>query len=339
MMCLLRALSHAASMLAFMLCAGHAAAQAAEVDRTAARALFREGRALVSESRYDEACPKFQRSYDMEPGMGTLFNLADCYEHIGRTATAWLMFLDVASEARNRRDPRESIARSRASSLEPHLCKLAVDVPEHSRVPGLSILRDGRSVKESAWGEAVPVDLGARAIEASAPGRTPWAQSVLANSSTCPLRVQVPLLRPNDVPIVPLRPAPANAVHTEQAFPAPTAPPPPGRALRAVGLVAGGLGVAGLGAAAYLGLRVRSKLDEAERYCKGNACTDPAGVTLHHEAVQSQTAAYVSAALGAALLVGGSVVYLAAPAPSPSRSSAFAHVLVGPGSLSLRGGW
>ena len=32
--------------------------------------------------------------------MGTLYNLSDCYEQIGRTASAWSGFRDVAAQAK-----------------------------------------------------------------------------------------------------------------------------------------------------------------------------------------------------------------------------------------------
>src|SRR6185436_4269196 len=75
-----------------------AAAQSS--NDAAARALFAEGRKLSSEGKWQEACPKFEESLRLVPGAGTRFNLADCWEHIGRTASAWSGFLDVAAEAK-----------------------------------------------------------------------------------------------------------------------------------------------------------------------------------------------------------------------------------------------
>ncbi len=58
-------------------------------DRTVARSLFDQGRALVKDGNYAAACPKLEESQKIDSGVGTLFNLADCYEHLGRFASAW----------------------------------------------------------------------------------------------------------------------------------------------------------------------------------------------------------------------------------------------------------
>src|SRR5512145_2755140 len=82
-----------------LLVGGYAHGQAGS-DRVTARSLFDEARALVAAGKVADACPKFEESQRLDPGPGTLFNLADCYERSGRTATAWLTFLDVATAMR-----------------------------------------------------------------------------------------------------------------------------------------------------------------------------------------------------------------------------------------------
>src|SRR5688572_18113756 len=49
-------------------------------EESEARKLFKEGRSLAAEGRHAEACPKFEQSLQLEAGVGTRFNLADCYE-------------------------------------------------------------------------------------------------------------------------------------------------------------------------------------------------------------------------------------------------------------------
>ena len=88
-----------------------AALRAAEVDEAAARVLFMEGRKLAASGDYPAACTKFEASYQLDPGIGTNFNLADCYEHTGRIASAWARFLDVAAATRVANQPeRERVA-------------------------------------------------------------------------------------------------------------------------------------------------------------------------------------------------------------------------------------
>lgn len=49
-------------------------------------------RGLVQKGDWAAACPKFEESERLDPGIGTLYHLADCYEHVGRLATAWGLF-------------------------------------------------------------------------------------------------------------------------------------------------------------------------------------------------------------------------------------------------------
>src|SRR5215204_2648434 len=77
-----------------------ATAGAQERDPAAAQALFDQAKELIRQRKFAEACPKLQESNRLDPGIGTQFHLADCYEQSGRVASAWAAFLDVASQAR-----------------------------------------------------------------------------------------------------------------------------------------------------------------------------------------------------------------------------------------------
>src|SRR5258708_37106471 len=76
-----------------------ALAQPSSDARAAAAALFEDGRRLMGESKYAEACPKLEESQRVDPGMGTLYQLSVCHEAIGRTASAWVGFREVAQMA------------------------------------------------------------------------------------------------------------------------------------------------------------------------------------------------------------------------------------------------
>ncbi|HEU4534663.1 MAG TPA: hypothetical protein VFS00_11120, partial [Polyangiaceae bacterium] len=156
-------------------CLSLAAAPAARAQpegrRAAAQVLFEQGRSLMNASRYAEACTKLEESHQIEPASGTLLNLADCYEHIGRTATAYEVFLDVATIASQSPGlaKYETFARERANALKPKLSKMRVTVS--APVAGLSVHRDGIVLGPSDWGSAVAVDPGQHVVEASAPSK------------------------------------------------------------------------------------------------------------------------------------------------------------------------
>src|SRR5580698_8378696 len=76
-----------------------ALAQPSPPARAAAAALFEDGRRLMGENKFAEACPKLEESQRLDPGMGTLYNLSVCFEAVGKIASAWVGFRDVAGQA------------------------------------------------------------------------------------------------------------------------------------------------------------------------------------------------------------------------------------------------
>lgn len=95
-------------------------ALADDSDPARARVLFDAARLLVKSGDYAEACPKFEQSLALDPGIGTEFNLADCLEHVGRTDRARGWFLDVAERAHAAgQTDREQVASERAAALAP----------------------------------------------------------------------------------------------------------------------------------------------------------------------------------------------------------------------------
>jgi hypothetical protein len=209
----LSALALALSALA--LAPAAAAAPRTDAERQA-QVLFDEGMRLMAQKRFADACPKLERSQAIDPGMGTQFRLAECYEKIGRLATAYDLFHAVADAARaSKQADRATVAEKRAAAIEPRMPRLTVDVPpEVAAIPGLEVRRDGSPLERDAWGVPQAVDAGEHVVEVQAPGRKPWSGKA-ALEGAARLSIPVPALEPVAPPPEPAKPrsiAPAVAL-------------------------------------------------------------------------------------------------------------------------------
>src|SRR5579872_1217551 len=136
--------SHALALAFACSVLGSTAIALADGADVTATALFDEGRKLMGQKRYAEACPKLAESQRLAPSGGTLINLAECYEHAGQTASAWGAWKDVAARANAAgKGDVERNAVIRATALEPALAKLTITLASGSDVPGLQVSRDG----------------------------------------------------------------------------------------------------------------------------------------------------------------------------------------------------
>lgn len=153
----------------------------ADEGQTRARALFEEGVALAKESRWADACPKLFPGI----GIGTRGKLAECYEHTGRVASAWRLWREVAQLAMRAGEPaREQLASEHAKALEPKLSYVTVSVAPGADTSGLVVKRDGHDLERAKLGAAEPVDPGAVAIEATAPGKKPFQTKLTVGKAT-----------------------------------------------------------------------------------------------------------------------------------------------------------
>ncbi|XXX81799.1 hypothetical protein WMF30_23860 [Sorangium sp. So ce134] len=177
----------------------------AAAEESAAEQLFREGRALLVEQRFAEACPKLEESQRLEPSLGTKLNLAFCYERLGNVATAWVGFQEALITARTAGDAaREAFAKARLDALAPRVPWLRVRASAGDAGAGqVTILLDGAALDPIAWDKEMPVDPGEHVVAAAHQGEVFWETTVALKESE---RVDVEVPAP-----APPEPAPAPA--------------------------------------------------------------------------------------------------------------------------------
>lgn len=311
---------------AILLSSGLAAADApaGAPAAAAAQALFDEGKRLLEEGQVGAACEKLSESLALDYGMGTQFKLGDCYERLGRTASAWSAFLEVAAYAKRQGDAaRESVARERAERLEPTLPRLRVVVT--SPVEGLRVTRGGVAVGQGQWGMALPTDAGDYEIAATAPGRVPFSTKVTVHR-TGAVTVTIPELdaAPNATPAKAAG-APRGAhFGGDEASPA---------EITAWAML--GLGAVGVGVGSVAGIVSMSKASDAEPHCNGSVC-DAEGVALRDAALTAGDVSTGAFIIGLAAAAGGAALWITM-ATTGDPAAETAALGVGPGTLSLRG--
>src|SRR5258706_12609269 len=98
-------------------------AEPSDADRTLAAALFREGKALMDKNDFSPACAKLEESQRLDPGGGTIPNLALCPDNKGRAPTAWSEFIEALGIARRaHRQARRGRAAEQSAERAPRLC-------------------------------------------------------------------------------------------------------------------------------------------------------------------------------------------------------------------------
>jgi hypothetical protein len=303
--------------------------EADEMRINRASVLFEEGRRLSGEGRHGEACALFEQSLELVEGVGTQFNLADCWERVGRTASAQALFAKAAMGAnRAGQLDREKLALERSAALEPRLSRMVIEVTGSPE--SVVVRRNRERVEFETWGKPVPVDPGAYDIEVTEQGKAPWLKSVKVPPGAAVVLVTVPALEAAEATAQPPAADPVADQATAPEVPASTAgvdsdavsdpaplpePPAPRSATphaATVGLLA--LGVGGVAAGTLFALKYDSRSEDAEAVCHSRdaACTADdlkRYDQLASDARASRTGAIVSFSVGGVALAGAAFTH------------------------------
>lgn len=300
--------------------AGRAHAQSNDTGSLAEQ-LFNQARDLTKAGKWDEACPKFEASLRYDPALGTRLNLATCYEHVDKLASAWGLYresIDLAKKAGDTK--RRDYAQAQAAALEPRLAKLTISALAKPPV-GLVVTRDGTQIEPGALGIALYIDAGKHEITAAAPGFEALAQTVTVVDGKSET-LAIPTLTPKPVPPGGTdRPKSVIEHQVEPAEPAAA----PSRTRKYVALGSGAAGLAAVGLGLVFGAKANSTYKDAKALCGPdlacNSANYPRATQLFHDAQSSATTSTVLVIAGGAAIAAGAVVYLTAPR-APERATA-----------------
>lgn len=288
-----------ACLLALLMTASVAAGAPTQAEVDQAQRAFDEGLALLQQKRYAEACPRLEESQRLDPGTGTKFRLAECYEGLGRLGTAWTLYAEVSTEAKAAgRADRDAQASQRALALRPRVPWITIEVPaEVASVPGVKVIRDGAPVPPADFGKPLAVDPGAHTIRVSAPKRGPWSQNVQSVEGGT-ITVAVPKLASGSG---------GGGL--------------PGQQIAAI--VVGVVGLGFVGGGIGLGLVAGSRWDDALAGCEGEVvtrCSDDA-IAAGAEAEKLANASTVGFVVGGAAIIAAPILWFTTPSPAESGAA------------------
>lgn len=293
-------------------------APSTEPSQVQADTLFAEGRELLEKGKFPEACAKLARSEELSPAVGTLLNLAYCYEQLGKLRSAMDAYVEAETLATAAGESkRAAFAKERHAAVEPRAPKLVVRVmaPE---APGLEIKRNGLTLAKADLDHPVAVDPQDYVITATAPGHTPWKGALVVRGEGAVVTLIVPPL--------------------EAAAPAQPPPGAQGTVIGARRLAALGLGVVSavaIGAGIGVGIAAKSRHDDASSHCDPTGC-DETGAAIQHGAVVQGNVATGLVVFGALSGVAGIYLWLVG-APEARRPARSVRVDVSPFGAALGG--
>jgi tetratricopeptide (TPR) repeat protein len=278
-------------------------------DPVAADAMFQAGKQSIAEKKYAEACAKFDASYKLDPTLGTLLNLADCYEKAGRFATSWETWGAAIEQAQRDKDPRVDYAKERRENLTPKLPKVVIRA--YGMMPGIDVLWDGSKLPPGAFGTDMPTDLLEHKLV------------VRRDDGVVLLEQNVRVREDGTKTEVPIDVVALNRAHPRRLSEGAPSSSAPRSSQSSAGLVIGGVGLAAILTAAGLELGALVKRNEANDAdaCVYNFCT-PQGIDAIASArTYAEAGQWIGLGGLVVFSVGATLLFAAPSAPAASSTS------------------
>jgi hypothetical protein len=277
---------------------------------------FKKGRDLLKQGNYLDACDEFNKSQRLDPANGTLFNIAQCSEQIGRLATAASAYRELIKKDTNAE--RLELSRKALAALEPRIPKIVakIDNPPTNIVIHLDSKAGQQQILPN---EPVEANFGEYTLVARAKGYTEMISKFRIGEEGSTKTVEVTLLPGASNSDVIRKPGERS---TDGA-------PRNTRKLIGIGLTAAG--GATLATGVVFGVMARGKWNDAKDACGGATCdtrekVDNANV-LADQARSKATLSTILVASGAVVAGAGIALWVTAPkgmqiTPSASENGA-----------------
>jgi hypothetical protein len=280
----------------------------AETSSANGEEFFQLGRAALSEGKYELALSYFEQSYEADPALGTLLNLAVCEEKLGRLAEA-LLHLDAALKTVPTMDKRRPLIVERLAELERRTPRLTIRV--HPPIgKGTIVVLDSRPLDPTDLGRTIRVDPGRHKLTcAGSSGDRCALEFTIVEGENSTKNLAISTSRPH-------APSPVPAIENRRS--------PPERRTPVLAYGLGAFGIASIAAGLATGVVVIQKKQVVEEHCDADGC-DPTGVDAADSGKTFSQIATVLTGLG--VVAVGSSVYLMVTSPTSTQSAAAVSVV------------
>ena len=282
-------------------------------NKEKAEALFKQGKKLMEQKRFADACAAFEKSNKLDPGIGAQLNIAKCYQEWGKIGRAYLAFQAAEKAAQEANDKRVPQIHEFVVALEPDVPHLTIKLPKEYKAETVKVTLDGDPV--ASFDTPIVVDPGPHMIEWYVSGSGRKQNQVVAvergGKQEFTLEVQKPKSDGSGTGS-----GSGDTKPDDDEQPTSTT----GRNQRIAGIAVGAGGVVAITISTIMTVSAKGKYSDAlTMYCGGvkDGC-DAMGLTLTREARDTANTATVVFLLGAAMVGGGVALYLLAPKPAPA---------------------